>query len=72
VRGYRCYVMSGERIQALQILECADDADVISRGTALLSSKPEHQRIEIWNGGQMVAHVPRPEQSESEVDASTG
>ena len=39
--------LSDERIQAAQILECADDAEVLSKATALLSSKPEHQSIEI-------------------------
>ncbi|HET6160744.1 MAG TPA: hypothetical protein VFE34_20535 [Dongiaceae bacterium] len=36
--AYRCYLMSGEHIQAVQSLECLDDAEVILEATALLTS----------------------------------
>jgi hypothetical protein len=29
VTAYRCYLMCGERIQAVQIFDCVDDAEVI-------------------------------------------
>jgi hypothetical protein len=57
--GYRCYLMTGESIRAVEILDCADDADAISRAAALLQARPEHQNIEIWEGPRMVARVPR-------------
>jgi hypothetical protein len=61
--------MSGERIQTVQMFDCADDAEVILKAAAFLSSKPEHQDIEIWNGGRMVARVPRNELSNGEGNA---
>jgi len=56
---YRCYLMTGEHIHAVQILECAGDDDVIVRGAGLLMRHPEHQNIEIWDGKRMVARIPR-------------
>ncbi len=58
---YRCYLMTGERIFAVQNLEGDDDADVIAKAVALLKSKPEHQSAEIWVGSRMIARVPREE-----------
>ena len=60
---YRCFLISGERLQAVQLLECEDDKEAIAKGTALLESKPAHQAAEIWQGGRFVARVPRPNQS---------
>ena len=57
--GYRCYLMTGENIHAVQHLEGADDAEVITKAAVLLLSKPEHQSVEIWEGKRMVARVPR-------------
>jgi hypothetical protein len=69
--GYRCYLMTGETIHAVQIFECADDAEVISRATALLNATPEHQNIEISDGERMVARVPRQHQTDTGNNRST-
>ncbi len=58
---YRCYLMNGGRIHAVQNLEGADDAEVVVKAAALLKSKPEHQSVEIWVGSRMIARVPREE-----------
>ena len=50
MKGYRCYFMSGGSIQAVQTYECADDVEVILKGSASLESKPDHQAIEIGEG----------------------
>jgi len=55
---YRCFLISGERIQAVQVLECEDDKDATAKGTALLEGEPEHQCAEIWQGGRFVVRVP--------------
>lgn len=55
MQRYRCYLMSGEHIQAVQTYECADDAEVILKAGTLLKSKPEHPAIEIWEGKRLVA-----------------
>jgi hypothetical protein len=55
MQRYRCYLMRGEHIQAVQTYECADDAEVILKAGALLESKPEHPAIEIWEGKRLVA-----------------
>jgi hypothetical protein len=59
VIGYRCYLMSGERIHGVQMFECRDDAEVILKASDLLESRPEFQNIEIWEGARLVARVPR-------------
>jgi len=58
--------MNGERIQAVRIFDCADDAEAILKAAALIGASPEHQDIEIWNGGRMVARLPRREKSDAE------
>jgi len=63
--AYRCYLMTGDAIHAVQILECADDAEVILRAVALLDAKPEHQNMEIWDGPRIVARVPRYAETEA-------
>ena len=65
VTGYRCYLMSGETIQAVQNLECADDAEVMLKARALLDSKPQHGAIEIWQGQRLVARLARNPTSET-------
>ena len=57
--GYRCLLISGETIQAVQTYECADDAEVILKAKALLDSKPEHPAVEIWEGKRLVARLSR-------------
>jgi hypothetical protein len=63
MKTYRCFFISGERLQAVQLLECEDDKDACTRGITLLESKPEHQGVEIWQGGRFVARVPKTNQS---------
>ena len=65
VSEYRCYLMSGETIQAVQTYECADDAEVILKASALLDSKPQHAAVEIWEGKRLVARLARIPASES-------
>jgi hypothetical protein len=55
---YRCFLVSGERIQAVQFLECEDDMEATARGAALIEEKPEHQSVEIWQGGRFVVRIP--------------
>ena len=57
--GYRCFLMSGDKIQAVQTYECADDAEVILKARALLDSKPAHPSIDVWEGKRLVARHAR-------------
>ena len=59
MKTYRCFLLSGERIQSVQVLECEDDDEASTKGAMLLESKPEHQRVEIWQGARLVVRVPR-------------
>ncbi len=59
VASYRCYFMSGDAIQAVQVFECADDAAVVSKASALLDAKPQHPAIEIWQGKRFIARLAR-------------
>jgi hypothetical protein len=51
--------MSGDHIQAVQTYECADDAEVILKASALLKSNPAHPAVEIWQGKRLVARLNR-------------
>ena len=57
VATYRCFLVRGERIRSIHILECADDTEVGLKATALLSANPAHQGVEIWQAGRFVARV---------------
>ena len=59
MKTYRCFLLSGERIQSVQVLECEDDDEASTKGAMLLESKPEHQRVEIWQGARLVVRAPR-------------
>jgi hypothetical protein len=65
VREYRCFLMSGENIQAVQAYECVNDAEVILKAKALLDSKPQHPAVEIWEGKRLVARLTRNPTGES-------
>jgi hypothetical protein len=56
---YRCYLMRGDHIEAVRVLECVDDADVMTRAGELLDAMPECQRIEIWSAGRLLGEIPR-------------
>jgi hypothetical protein len=58
VAAYRCFLVSGERIRSVRVLECADDAEVSLKATAILSANPDHQCVEIWQVGRFVARIP--------------
>ena len=57
--SYRCYLMRGPHMPAMRILECADDAEAVAKVAELLDALPEHDCAEIWNGGRIVARIPR-------------
>jgi hypothetical protein len=57
VTGYRCFLMSGDKIQAVQTYECANDAEVVLKARDLLDSKPQHPAVEIWEGKRLVARL---------------
>ena len=56
---YRCYLMSGEHIKGVRVIECVNDRDVLLRAGELLETYPEHEMVEIWQGRRLVASVPR-------------
>jgi hypothetical protein len=56
---YRCYLMRGDHIEAVRVLECVDDADVMTRAGELLDAMSEYQRIEIWSAGRLLGEIPR-------------
>jgi len=58
VATYRCFLVRGERIRSVHILECANDTEVSLKATALLRANPDHQGVEIWQAGRFVARIP--------------
>jgi hypothetical protein len=58
VTVYRCYLMSGERINGMQIIDCSDD-EVTARAATLLSSRLEHLGIVIWHDDRLIVRIPR-------------
>src|SRR5215470_8795529 len=55
---YRCYLMTGEHIQGVRILQCIDDAEVVTRAAELLDASPEHSGVEVWQGKRLVERIP--------------
>ena len=45
--GYRCYLMNGGHIVAVEVIRCPDDAEAKVRAADLLDAKPEHEDVEI-------------------------
>ena len=60
---YRCFLVSGERIQTVQLLECEDDKEATAKAAVFLQTKPEHQGAEIWQRGRFVTRISRHSQS---------
>lgn len=56
---YRCYLMRGDHIDAVRVLECATDAEVFVRAAELLDAMREYQALEIWNGKRLVGRIPK-------------
>lgn len=57
---YRCYLLSGGRIQGVRMFEASGDADVLIHAGGFLKMHPEHQEIEIWLGKRKVARLTKP------------
>jgi hypothetical protein len=55
--SYRCYLMSGEHIQAVRSYEDSSESDVVLKAHDLLKANPQHQAIEIWQGSRLVARL---------------
>ncbi len=60
---YRCYLMQGEVIRGVHVIDAQEDSAAIMSAAALLNASPEHQGIEIWRGARLVARIPQPEGS---------
>jgi hypothetical protein len=58
VTAYRCYFMSGEGINGVQIIECTSD-EVAMRATTLCNSIAEHIGIVVWHDDRLIARIPR-------------
>lgn len=58
--GYRCYLMAGEHIAAVEVLRCPDDAEAMVRASDLLDAKPEFGSAEVWDRSRLVGRVVRP------------
>ena len=56
---YRCYLMVGDHIDAVRVLECAEDAEVFVRAAELLDALHGYQAVEIWNGKRLVGRIPK-------------
>mgnify|MGYP003575509975 CR=1 FL=1 len=54
---YRCYFISGGTIQAVRILACASDYEIILKVKGILHAHPEYPTVEIWNGKRLVAKL---------------
>ena len=56
--NYRCYFLNQlDRIQAAQILECAEDAEAVLKASEL--ARAQSLIIEIWNGARLVGRLPQ-------------
>lgn len=55
--SYRCYLMSGEHIQAVRSYEDSSESEIILKAHDLLEANPQHQAIEIWQGSRFIARL---------------
>jgi hypothetical protein len=56
--NYRCYFLNGERIDAVEVLECDDDAAAILEADKILAAS-KHRSIEVWTGARRVGILSR-------------
>lgn len=53
-RQYRCYFTdANDRIRAVKVVACDDDAEAMLRSEQLLASS-EHRTAELWQGARLV------------------
>lgn len=50
---YRCFFLNGDgHIKAAEIIEAELVEDVIDKARVMLRARPQHQTVEIWEGGR--------------------
>jgi len=56
--NYRCYFLNGERIDAVEAIECDDDAAAILEADKILAAS-KYRSIEVWAGARRVGILSR-------------
>lgn len=56
--NYRCYFLNGERIAAVEAIECDDDAAAILEADKILATS-KYRSIEVWAGARRVGILSR-------------
>ena len=56
---HRCYLMSGEHIRGVKVLDAISDAEVLIKVGQFLKDHPEHSLIEVWEAKRLVARLTR-------------
>jgi len=55
---YRCYLMTGDTVHRVEIVDCPDDAEAFVRAASLFDVLDQHD-IEIRQGKRIVGRIPR-------------
>jgi hypothetical protein len=53
---YRCYFLNGERIAAVEVVECDDDAAAVIEADRILAAS-SYKSIEVWDRGRRVSII---------------
>lgn len=56
VKKYRCYLLDSNRMAAVQVIECDDDAAALIEAFGLLASSPG-TAAEVWDGARQVSII---------------
>ena len=54
---YRCYLLDGDRIDAVEIIECENDAAENEAGMILAASN--YRALEVWDRARKVSMISR-------------
>ena len=58
---YRCFFLNeGDHIKAAEIIEAAAIGEAIDKARIMLRERPQHQSVEIWEGGRKLYRADEP------------
>lgn len=52
---FRCYFLDeDDHIQSFEVIEAARLSDAIANAQAMLKARPQHRKVELWDGSRRV------------------
>jgi hypothetical protein len=59
VGSYRWRLLGADKVVAVQLVDCSDDADAMTWAERLLQGRPELGGVEAWERTRFVGRAPR-------------